>query len=404
MTILPYNILRSETRSHSKIMPTVLVYRDHLFALSETFIYRPYTYIEHFTPVYFGSKRASPAGQYDIPRNRFLTLQENGKSLQEALFKLLGRLPDPVVSWIRQHRPHLIHAHFAPDGVLALPLARKFRIPLVVSLLGTDITLKEKIGLLHPGSWHTYKLYVLRKRQLQTVARAFLVPSRFLLQKALERGYPEEKLRWLPHGVDTNFFHPDPNAVQRYRILFVGRLIPLKGLRYLLGAVRRLLPDFPSLKVVVIGDGPERASSEAWAEAHLPGVVEFRGAAPPEVVSREMQKAWVFVLPSVSMPTGQAESFGMVFLEAQASGCPIVAFRTGGIPEVVQDSVTGFLAPERDEEALTRLLRSILEEPNLRFRMGEAARRWVEQQFDIRKVARRLEALYAEILASRETT
>lgn len=379
-------------------MQNVLVYRDHLFAVSETFIYHPYSHMKRFSPVFFGSKEAAISGTYDIPQDRFLTLQKRGRIKQEILFKIFGRIPDPVVAWIRSHRPHLIHAHFAPDGALALFLSRKFHLPLVVSLLGTDITLKERVGLLRPDTLYTYKLYVLRKRQLQKKAKAFLVPSRFLLEKAIARGYPEEKLHLLPHGVDTEFFHPDPDGVEPHRILFVGRLIPLKGLRYLLRAVRRLLPAYPNLKVVVIGNGPERASMESWANVHLPGVVEFWGAAPSEVVSREMRRAWVFVLPSVSMPTGQAESFGMVFLEAQASGCPVVAFRTGGVPEVVRDGVTGFLAPERNVDALTRALRNLLEQPDLRHRMGEAARRWVRQQFDIREIARKLEALYEEIL------
>lgn len=381
----------------------VLVFRDHLFAVSETFVYRPYEHMERFSAVYMGSKRARVQGNYNISPDRFFTLQKSGKSVRELLFKLFGYVPRPAVAWLQQHRPRLIHAHFAPDGALALFLARRLRIPLVVSLLGTDITLNEREGLMDPKSWYTYKLYVMRKRVLQRHARAFLVPSQFLMRKAMERGYPRNKLYWIPHGVDTQFFYPVPDAAERNRILFVGRLVPRKGLKYLLEAVRELLHVHPNVKVIVIGDGPERKAMEAWVIEHFPpGVVEFMGSGNPDVVAKEMRRAWIFSMPSVTMPTGETETFGMVFLEAQASGCPVVAFRTGGVPEVVKHGVTGFLVKEGDTQALARVLRDLLESPDLRYSMGQAARRWVEENFDIRGVARRVEALYEKILESGE--
>ncbi len=373
----------------------VLVFRDHLFAVSETFVYRPYPWIRSFEPVFFGSKFASQGGAVQssaFPADHVFTLQRSGKSLREALFKLFGRLPSDAITWLRRHQPVLIHAHFAPDGVLSLPLARRLRIPLVVSLLGSDITMKESHVL--RSSYPTHRLYLFRKKRLFRQAHRFIVPSRFLWNVALERGYPEDKLLLLPHGVDTRFFTPEPEAVVPGRILFVGRLVALKGPHLLLEAARRLMTEFPDLHVVMVGEGPERPRLEAWAEKHLPDRVRFLGVQPPEVVRREMQKAWVFSMPSVPVATGQAESFGMVFLEAQACGCPVVTFSTGGIPEVVRQGETGFLVPPGDVEGLTRALRKLLLYPDLRHRMGETARQWVVSRFDIRDQAKALEDLY----------
>ncbi len=383
-------------------MPTVLVYRDHLFAVSETFVYAPYRWMRAFQAVFLGSKFARPRGAYGVDPDRVYTIHRSRWGMQEALFKFWGTIPGSMDAWIRTQRPDLIHAYFAPDGALALSLASRYRLPLVVSLLGSDITMQESRIL--RSSYPTHRLYLLRKGALMRRAHRFVVPSRFLLQKALERGYPEEKLVLLPHGVDTGQFSPDPAQVERHRILFVGRLVELKGLHFLLEAVRVLLPAFPELRLVVIGDGPERPRYEAWVQTHLPpGKVVFLGAQPQHVVVQEMRKAWVFVLPTLPMPSGQVESFGMVFLEAQASGCPVVSFAVGGVPEVVRDGETGVLVRERNVEHLARALQHLLEHEQMRRRMSEAARAWVLRTFDLRRTTEKLESLYMELLGMRNT-
>jgi glycosyltransferase involved in cell wall biosynthesis len=111
-----------------------------------------------------------------------------------------------------------------------------------------------------------------------------------------------------------------------------------------------------------------------------------------------MQKAYVFAMPSISMPNGEAESFGMVFLEAQACGVPVVAYAVGGIPEVVAHGQTGFLAKEGDVAALCRYLKIFLENPDIRNAMGRAGRAWVETRFDRRRQNQALENLYRKVL------
>lgn len=385
-------------------MRKVLVFRDQLLPVSETFVANQSLRLERYEAYFLGSKRAFPS--IPVPEERlFLINPSNTKSLRsgdfraEILFKLFGKLPQRVVDRVQHLAPDLIHAHFAPDGALILPLAEALRVPLVVSLLGTDITMEERAILLK--SWPSHRLYLFRKNKLQKGANLFIAPSKYLFQKALKRGYPEDKLVPLPHGVDTNFFYPCPGRVEYGRVLYVGRLIERKGLPFLIEALAPLVSEFPELKLVVIGDGPRRRDYEELARKLLGDRVTFLGAQPKEIVRQEMQKAYLFSMPSVTMPDGEAETFGMVYLEAQACGAPVVAFASGGVPEVVLNGETGFLSPERDVEALRESIRSLLRSEELRNRLAKAAVRHVQEQFELVKLNRKLEDLYDRVLENK---
>jgi len=202
----------------------------------------------------------------------------------------------------------------------------------------------------------------------------------------------------LPHGVDLGRFYPRPEQVEFGRILYVGRLIERKGLPYLIEALSLLKSEYLDVKLVVIGDGPERARYEDLGRRLLGNRVEFQGAQPSERVAEEMRKAYVFSLPSVEMPNGETETFGVVHAEAQASGVPVVAFAVGGVPEVVEHGRTGFLSAQKDVVSLARHIRLLLENPTLRAEMGVRARERAERLFDIGKRAEELEDLYDQAL------
>ena len=108
----------------------------------------------------------------------------------------------------------------------------------------------------------------------------------------------------------------------------------------------------------------------------------------------------MLVLPSVRTATGRVEGLGMVLLEAAATGVPAVGSRIGGIPEGIIDGQTGLLAPERDADALAARMGDLLDDRELRLRMGAAARVLVEQRFDIRRQTEALEGLYDEVLSN----
>lgn len=375
--------------------PRVLVYRDHLLPLSETFVVNQTFGLERFEAFLLGSKPAHPPRR-ELPRDRMRLLNVGGPEglVREILFKFFGRIPRDILQWCRSLRPVLVHAHFGPDGTLAMPLAERLGLPLIVSYHGSDATVKDAYAW---GSYIGHRLYRLRRQKLARTAQAFVTPSRFVKKMAvLRQGIPEEKIHVIPHGVDVQRFYPGPHP-EEGRVLFVGRLVELKGLHHLIEAVSQIRASFPRIHLRVVGDGPERRVFEELARRKLGTACTFVGALPHQGVRDEMQKAFAFCMPSISMPNGEAESFGMVFLEAQACGVPVVAYAVGGIPEVVAHGETGFLARENDVEALARHLKALLENVDLRNAMGRAGRARVETHFNRRRQNEALENLYQRI-------
>jgi glycosyltransferase involved in cell wall biosynthesis len=149
----------------------------------------------------------------------------------------------------------------------------------------------------------------------------------------------------------------------------------------------------PECELTIIGDGPLRSSLEALAgELKVRG--GFRGTQPTTVVREALKTAKVFCVPSVTAANGDSEGLPTVVAEAQAMGVPVVGTMHGGIPEIVIDEVNGFLAPERDHEALADSLSALLSDEDRWSRFHHAALRRVEQLFDLRAQTALLESIY----------
>ena len=365
---------------------TVIVYRHTLLFPSETFIRGQAESLSRFRPLYVCLRRAPGLS---LPESQIHLLCRNGITgkVQRARFRLLG----PSLSQqqkLARESPTLIHAHFGPDGCEVISLARALDIPLVVSLHGYDIT---------GGDDHLTRWYLRRRGLLKASGARFICVSDFIRREALARGFPAEKTVVHYTGIDTDFFRPDPNVVRCPIILFVGRLVPLKGCEYLIRAMTRVQEVMPETRLVVIGQGPLRKKLEEQAAALLHNF-EFLGSQPPEVVRDWMNRAKVLSTPSVIAESGKAEGFGMVFAEAQAMGLPVVSFATGGIPEVVAHEQTGFLVSTQDWEALAAKLLLLLQNHDLWSQFSEAGPARVKALFNIRKQATILENIYESVL------
>jgi len=163
-----------------------------------------------------------------------------------------------------------------------------------------------------------------------------------------------------------------------------------KGHRFLLEAAARLRQEYPGLKVIVVGDGPGRDG--LWREAkalELERTVSFLGFR--QDIPRILATFDVFVFPSLE------EALGAAILEAMAAGKAVVASRVGGIPEAVVDRETGLLVPPADSGALAEAVRKLLQDPDLRRRMGEQGRLRVEEQFSLNRMLDRTAALYRDL-------
>jgi glycosyltransferase involved in cell wall biosynthesis len=365
---------------------TVAIFRKRLLSYSETFIADQGKFLPGFRPLYCGFQKDS-SGLHLIDGSERSLLEDYSSTpgLSKLLFRRGLGGGGAWIEAIRRQAPRLIHAHFFNDGLDALRLGRKLGIPVVTTVHGHDITKNANAVAQSSGN----------RRFFSEVDRVIAV-SNFIAQAALERGCPPAKLVQHYIGIDVEKFTLEKQESRRPSLLFVGRLVEKKGCTYLLQAMSRLKPRFPDLRLTIIGEGGLRAELQAEAEARELDV-EFTGALGAERIRDELSRCWLFAAPSVTAASGDAEGLGMVFLEAQALGTPVVSFRSGGVVEAVEDGVTGLLCEERDVEQLAENIAMLLDNSGLRHNMGQQGRLRVTQQFDIRKQCASLERIYREV-------
>jgi len=370
----------------------VLIYRSELLPISETFIAAQAAALRTFSPVLAGLRRVTPS--LALPEACFAVAEGDGlaQRLQRYAFVTTGYAP-ALMRAICKPAPALLHAHFAIDAAQALPLARKLEVPLIVTLHGYDIMASDES---HRGSrWG--RLYLARREQLYDRASLFLCVSEAIRRKAIERGFPAHKLRVHAIGIDLEQYRPPPRPERAPIILFVGRLVEKKGCLHLvraMGEVRRVLPQ---ARLIVLGDGPERARLEAEAERWGCQAI-FLGVQTVEQVRHWMASSRVLAAPSITARNGDAEGLPTVLCEALAMGLPVACFRSSGIPELVRDEVEGLIAEEGDEVGLAENLLRLCQDDALAERMGAAGRRRVESSFALDVQTAELEGIYSSVL------
>lgn len=372
----------------------VVIFCDHLLYASETFIKAQAEALVEFAPHYVGSRLVEGL---TLPSDRVRLFNTGGMVglASEALFKLFGVAPGMVRS-LRRLDPVLLHAHFGPDGVRAMPLARSLRKPLIVTFHGFDATMTDECA--KRSQHHGHRVYVRRRPELIRSAARVIAVSQFIRGRLIDQGFPTEKILVHYIGIDTAHFSPDQQGSREPVVLFVGRLAEKKGCKYLLDAMQRVQAKWPDWKLVIIGDGPLRVELERSAQEKLRNCT-FLGVQTQFAIRKWMNVASIFCAPSTIATSGDAEGFGMVFAEAQAMGLPVVSFATGGVPEAVAHGTTGFLAPDQDVDALAEYLLLLVNNSGLRKRMGESGRERVCQQFDLRKQTASLEKIYSDVIA-----
>lgn len=375
----------------SPMKPKVIIYENHLLGLTETFVQAQTSALSQFEPVYAGSRKDRGL---DVPKEQILLLNQGGfwGYFRELGFKLTGFAPE-FMKGLGELRPVLLHAHHGPNGLYALPIARNLKIPLLVTFHGSDITITD---LRFEKPYLGFRYYFANKGKLKASGATFLVVSRFVQQKVLEQGFPPEKVHLVYTGIDTGKFRPD-STEDRPIILVVGRCTEQKGQEFAIRAASEVQRQLPEVELVLIGDGPLRGYLERLAKQLLRRY-QFLGARTLEEVREWMNRASLVCMSSVSTPSGAAEGFGMVCAEAQAMGKPVVAFRSGAIPEIISHGTTGFLAEERDSKALAEYLVILLQDAKLRKRFGRAGREAMLRQFDLEECTRHLEKVYWRVL------
>ncbi|MBN1765722.1 MAG: glycosyltransferase [Sedimentisphaerales bacterium] len=286
----------------------------------------------------------------------------------------------------------IIHCHFGPNGLLWSCLRRLGVVQgkLITSFHGWDVNILPRLL----GDDYLYRLF--------QDADLYTVSSDFIRQRILSLGALPEKIIKLPVGINPQKFAFKPRALNgdhAITLLTVGRLSEVKGIEYSLRAVARLTARYPHIRYLIAGDGPLRKDLENLArDLGISTRVRFLGDQTEEELVHLYDQAHIFVLAGIIASDGDEEGQGMVLLEAQAAGLPVIASRVGGIPESIQPGQSGILVEPKDIDGLAYKLGFLIENPHRWPAMGQAGRRHVETWFDIHKLNNELVELYENLL------
>lgn len=299
----------------------------------------------------------------------------------------LAAMTRAIVRW----QPDLIHQHFATWSVPAVRAAARARVPLLLTVHGGDLLagLRPPVGPMQ--RWHRHNV-----RAAAEQAARVLAVSHYLAGRAVAAGFDPDRVEVHYQGVDTDYFTPAPTPPpdEAPVVAFIGALAPHKGVADLLAASTRLAP-VAAHRLVLVGDGPLRALAEAAARTHPH--IQVRGPQPRPVVREVLRGARCLVLPA-RQSHGAREGAGLVLVEAQACGTPVVAYRSGGAPEMLAPGRTGLLAPEGDAAALTAAVADMLALPGPELAaMRRAAREFAVAERSLRVSAAALDAHYTDL-------
>jgi glycosyltransferase involved in cell wall biosynthesis len=320
---------------------------------------------------------------------RFETLAYTGNMATQvqaswsARVTMLGFLGAEFRSAVRARRelePDVVHAHWwFPNGLVGTWLSRMANKPLVTTLHGTDVRLARSVAFSRPAFRH-----------VMHHSAAVTAVSRFLASEALEVvSAPEPAVAPMP--VATELFSPGGKR-RRDRVLFVGRLNKQKGIEVLLHAISRI-PD-GSIGLDVVGDGDDRETLQEMARAlEIADRVQWHGAVAQPKLVEFYRSAAALVVPSVG------EGLGLVAVEAQLCETPVIAFDSGGLPDVVQHDRTGVLVNTVDAGALAAALVSLLSRDDHGASLGAAGRLHAIATFAPESVARRYADTYRLAIA-----
>ncbi len=275
---------------------------------------------------------------------------------------------------VKKTHPDIIHSHFLADtGLSAIIVGNTLKIPIITSLLGKDIF--DPVDPV-PIKWHNVLAWLMENSSMVIACSS----DQKLRAKAMG---VSSGITIIPHGVNIQRFTPQVKVdikkklgIQGPMILSVQRLHPRKGMEYLIDAIPIILDKKPSAQFVIVGKGSEKAKIEKKIEIlHIENNVKLVGFVPDSELPHYYANCDLFVLNSLY------EAFGIVLLEAMASGKPVVATTVGGVPEVVMNGKTGFLVSPRKPKQLAEASIKILQDPEMKQKMGNSGLNRVLKRF-----------------------
>ncbi len=296
---------------------------------------------------------------------------------------------NPVDLWFTYH------SYYKAPDLLGPYVSNKMRIPYVI-FQGIYSTKRRRKFASRPG-------FYLNKGTLLAADHVFTNKKVDLLN--LRRLLPDDRISYVAPGLDPDEFIFDAQAraelhrqwsIDGEPVIFSAAMfrrdVKTRGLKWVIRACGELLRQGRQFQLVIAGDGKERKTLQNLAAEQIPGKFRFVGKIPRLQLYRYYSAADVFVFPGIG------ESLGMVFLEAQACGLPVVAFDNAGVPEAVQDRKTGFLVPAHEMAPFVDAVNRLLSDRELRQQMGQAAASYVRNRHDLKKNYQEIERVLTGVV------
>jgi len=288
---------------------------------------------------------------------------------------------------LTESNAELLHIYFGHIAMLLRPLIRQWQKPSLVSFHGADVL----VDMQKPA-------YRRATEEMLSLVRRVLVRSDSLRQAVIDLGCGPEKIEIQRAGIPLADFPFRERGIPgdgQWRLLQAGRLIEKKGLKTTLRAFARFQKEFPAARLTIAGEGPQLEELQSLArELQIDGAVDFVGFVSQEELRELLYSSHIFLHPSETGRDGNQEGVPNSMLEAMASGLPVFATRHGGIPEAIENKVSGILVNERDHRALADGLIETAKSPDRLRAMGHVASESVAKSFNQTEQARLLEEIY----------
>lgn len=282
----------------------------------------------------------------------------------------------------------VLHCHFGPNGRIGalLKTSGVFQGQLITTFYGHDVSSYIR-------RWGP-RIY----RMLFEAADQVLCLSQRMGNQLVDAGCPAEKVYIHRLGIDLERFEYAPPArgeSEPFRLLTIARLVEKKGVEYAIRALKRVVREYPNIHYTIVGDGFLRSSlEELVGKLGLDDKVTLVGWKRQSEIASQLSDSHLLLVPSVTASNGDEEGTPTVILEALARGVPVISTCHSGIPELIENGMSGFLVPERDPEALAEAIGRLVRERHLSRRFSRFGREYVEKNHDIRQLTVSLEGIY----------
>jgi glycosyltransferase involved in cell wall biosynthesis len=363
-------------------------------------IYRQITALKRCAPVVIAQKREQaerfPFDDVQVipkPATHFLRRFWH-RQLRDMPWQISDRELSALLRALNRIDACVLHIYFGQIAVHLLPLIRAWKKPSIVSFHGADVMVEMN----KPA-------YRQATREMLAAVKLVLVRSESLRRALIELGCDETKIALQRTGIPLGEFpfrersFPSRSRGSEWRLVQAGRLIEKKGLPVTLSAFAVFLDRYPNAKLTIAGEGPLLDELQKLTrELNIEERVSFTGFVSQEQLREIYYRSHIFLHPSQIGRDGNQEGVPNSMLEAMASGLPVFATEHGGIPEAIENAVSGVLVPEHDHEALSRALLSATQDLIFLSRIARSAAEVVRKNFDLRTQAQRLDDIYLQII------